>query len=92
MPTEPTPIEPIADYPVLGDPDFADKAANWVADQSARVVPEMNALAENVYANAQEIAAANPTYVQDTEPAGPGPYVWWDTSGGNLSLWIEDGE
>ena len=33
-----------------------------------------------------------PTYIQSTQPTGtPSQYLWWDTSGGNLTLWIEDG-
>lgn len=33
-----------------------------------------------------------PTFIQATPPDPPGgPYAWWDTSGGNLTLWIEDG-
>lgn len=31
------------------------------------------------------------TYIQPTQPTADGPYTWWDTSGGNLTLWIEDG-
>lgn len=31
------------------------------------------------------------SYVQATDPAIAGAYTWWDTSGGNLTLWIEDG-
>jgi len=30
------------------------------------------------------------TYIQTTQPSDA-QYVWWDTSGGNLTLWIEDG-
>lgn len=30
-------------------------------------------------------------FVQTTPPVATGPYQWWDTSGGNLTLWIEDG-
>lgn len=33
-----------------------------------------------------------PTFIQTTAPVTPGKYLWWDTSGGNLTLWIEDGE
>lgn len=34
----------------------------------------------------------NPNYVQDTAPSSPPVvYTWWDTSDGNLTLWIEDG-
>jgi len=33
-----------------------------------------------------------PTYIQSTKPTGtPSKYLWWDTSGSNLTLWIEDG-
>lgn len=31
------------------------------------------------------------TYIQTTQPTAAGPYQWWDTSNGNLTLWIEDG-
>ena len=32
-------------------------------------------------------------FIQSTPPiVAPGvAYTWWDTSGGNLTLWIEDG-
>jgi len=33
-----------------------------------------------------------PTFTQSTQPDHPGPYVWWDTSGPYLQLYIEDGE
>jgi len=34
-----------------------------------------------------------PTYIQTTRPSlsNTQKYMWWDTTGGNLSLWIEDG-
>lgn len=37
-----------------------------------------------------------PTFIQATQPtikelAGYAKYAWWDTSGGDLTLWIEDG-
>lgn len=32
-----------------------------------------------------------PTFIQATAPAIAGPYVWWDTSGGDITCWIEDG-
>jgi hypothetical protein len=33
-----------------------------------------------------------PTYIQDTAPTStPAKYMWWETTGGDLSLWIEDG-
>jgi hypothetical protein len=39
----------------------------------------------------------SPTFIQSTQPTtgelgGQDQYLWWDTSGGNLTLWIEDGE
>ncbi|MBW6523421.1 hypothetical protein KZ810_07910 [Sphingomonas sp. RHCKR47] len=36
-------------------------------------------------------ASAQTSFVQDTQPDRDGPYAWWDTSNGNLTLWIEDG-
>ncbi|GDX76007.1 hypothetical protein LBMAG41_10830 [Cyanobium sp.] len=38
----------------------------------------------------------NPAFIQATQPsalelAGATRYAWWDTSGGDLTLWIEDG-
>lgn len=33
----------------------------------------------------------DPTFIQATQPSGPSRFAWWDTSGGNLTLWIEDG-
>lgn len=32
-----------------------------------------------------------PLFVQDVAPNQTGKYVWFDTSGGDLTLWIEDG-
>lgn len=37
-----------------------------------------------------------PTFIQDTQPTlsqlnGLTKYIWWDTSDGNLTLWVEDG-
>jgi len=33
-----------------------------------------------------------PTYIQSTAPTStPAKYMWWDTTGGDLTLWIEDG-
>lgn len=37
-----------------------------------------------------------PTFIQNTQPTpselgGSNKYLWWDTSGGNITLWIEDG-
>jgi hypothetical protein len=33
-----------------------------------------------------------PTYIQDSAPVSPySKYLWWDTSGGDLTLWIESG-
>lgn len=41
-------------------------------------------------------SAGIPVFVQSTQPTlaqlnGATQYVWWDTSGGNLTCWIEDG-
>lgn len=36
-------------------------------------------------------ALGPPNFIQPTQPAHDGAYTWWDTSGGNLTLWIEDG-
>ena len=38
-----------------------------------------------------------PTFIQATQPTSEDlgdftQYLWWDTSGGNLTLWLEDGE
>jgi hypothetical protein len=38
-----------------------------------------------------------PTFIQSTQPTQQqlgtyDAYAWWDTSGGNLTLWIEDGQ
>lgn len=33
-----------------------------------------------------------PTFIQSTAPTySASPYAWWDTTGGDLTLWIEDG-
>lgn len=41
-------------------------------------------------------SSGSPTFIQTTQPSagqisGLTTYAWWDTSGGDLSLWIEDG-
>ena len=41
-------------------------------------------------------ASANPLFIQPSPPsaeqlAGASRYQWWDTSGGALTLYIEDG-
>ncbi|MCP8892999.1 hypothetical protein [Sphingomonas faeni] len=33
-----------------------------------------------------------PVFIQPTQPDHAGPYAWWDTSGGDISLSIEDGQ
>jgi hypothetical protein len=38
-----------------------------------------------------------PSFIQTTQPTvaqlmGFDEYLWWDTSGGDLTLWVEDGE
>lgn len=40
--------------------------------------------------------SGSPTFIQTAQPSagqisGLTTYAWWDTSGGDLSLWIEDG-
>lgn len=37
------------------------------------------------------VAVGSPTFIQDDPPVYAGAYAWFDTSGGNLTLWIEDG-
>lgn len=32
-----------------------------------------------------------PTFIGTVAPVHSGPYLWWDTSGGNLTLYLEDG-
>lgn len=39
----------------------------------------------------EEFSKRIPLFVQDTDPSITGKYVWFDTSGGDLTLWIEDG-
>ena len=41
-------------------------------------------------------STGSPTFIQTTQPTsgqlgGATTYAWWDTSGGDLTLWIEDG-
>jgi hypothetical protein len=41
-------------------------------------------------------SSGSPTFIQATQPTsgelgGATKYAWWDTSGGDLTLWIEDG-
>lgn len=47
------------------------------------------------YKNASNQIAAlesRKVYVQSTQPTGSGPYLWVDTSDGDIQLWIETGE
>lgn len=37
------------------------------------------------------VEGSMPTFVQSTQPDHAAPYLWWDTSGDDLTLWIEDG-
>jgi len=30
-------------------------------------------------------------YIQDTQPTADGKYLWVDTSGGDITFWVEDG-
>lgn len=32
-----------------------------------------------------------PVFIQNTQPVVSGKYAWFDTTGGDLTLWIEDG-
>lgn len=36
-------------------------------------------------------APAQNLFIQDTDPAIAGAYLWIDTTGGNLNFWVEDG-
>jgi hypothetical protein len=41
-------------------------------------------------------STGSPTFIQATQPTsgelgGATKYAWWDTSGDDLTLWIEDG-
>jgi|688.fasta_scaffold731549_2 hypothetical protein len=41
-------------------------------------------------------SGGSPTFIQATQPSagqisGLTTYAWWDTSGNDLTLWIEDG-
>jgi hypothetical protein len=41
-------------------------------------------------------STGSPTFIQTAQPTsgelgGATKYAWWDTSGGDLTLWIEDG-
>lgn len=38
------------------------------------------------------IEGDTPTFIQDSAPTySDGPYAWWETTGADLTLWIEDG-
>lgn len=36
-------------------------------------------------------AAGHAVFVGPTQPVFDGPYVWVDTSGGGVTIWLEDG-
>ena len=49
-----------------------------------------------VTTSAGQLVNGVPTFIQNTQPSsqqlnGLNKYQWWDTSGGNLTLWIETG-
>jgi hypothetical protein len=37
------------------------------------------------------VSGDTPVFIQASAPSHVGAYSWWDTSGGDLTLWIEDG-
>ena len=43
-------------------------------------------------ATAAAISSARQVFIQPTQPTFNGTGMWWDTSGGNLTLWVEDGQ
>lgn len=45
-------IEPVAEFPALGDANFNAKAFNWATNERTKVAPQFAATAVNVAANA----------------------------------------
>lgn len=39
----------------------------------------------------EALSKRTPLFVQETQPQISEKYVWFDTSGGDITLWIEDG-
>jgi len=56
MPTNPPPIDPIVEFPALGDPDFNNKAFDWATRERTHVAPQLAAVAANAFGNAVESA------------------------------------
>lgn len=70
MPTTPPPIDPIVEFPELGDPDFNSKAFDWATRERTHVAPQISAVASNVAGNAAEaLASANSAAASKTAAA-----------------------
>ena len=52
----------------------------------AQLSQRIENIADQIAANAGEV----PTYIGPTAPSHSGPFLWWDTSAGGLTLWIQD--
>jgi hypothetical protein len=71
----------------------------WQKSLNSNAVVSVNGLQGVVVLDAAAVGAdpagtavsQQRTYIGTTTPAAAGPWQWWDTSGGNLTLWIEDG-
>ena len=69
-----------------------------IVESPAVVVDSIDTVIVEVETPGPQGAAAPgaPTFIQTTQPTvgqlqGFTQYLWWDTSGGDLTLWIEDG-
>jgi len=63
------------------------RVGSAVVDLSiAQLSQRIETIADQIAADANEVA----TYLGPTAPNDPGPFLWWDTSNGGLTLWIED--
>ena len=40
----------------------------------------------------QSVRSYIPSFMGNTQPIHVGPFIWWNTTGGVLQLYIEDGE
>ena len=69
--------------------DNSDLSAD--ANEALQTANAALVLANDAEGKANAAFSRPPTFVQATAPIYTAPYTWWDTSGGDITLWIEDG-
>lgn len=59
-----------------------------VYEQSAKVIELVEKGVRGERGADAENGAAQNVFIQDTQPTATGSYLWVDTSGGNISFWV----